>query len=92
MTLNLAAPLDINPWVALDPRIGLFGYHSKQELYTPIGTFSHDREGAGVDAGLALLLRPTRSAYIGAGIDCFDTGGRCNVLLYSAQIEYHFGR
>jgi OmpA-like transmembrane domain len=92
VTLNLAAPIDINPWFALDPRIGVFGYHSKQEVFTPIGTFSHDREGAGVDAGLALLLRPTRSAYIGAGIDCFDTAGRCNVLLYSAQIEYHFGR
>jgi hypothetical protein len=92
VTLNLAAPLDINPWFALDPRIGVFGYHSKQEVFTPIGTFSHDREGAGVDAGLALLLRPTQSAYIGVGIDCFDTGGRCNVLLYSAQIEYHFGR
>jgi len=92
LTLNLAAPLDINPWFALEPRIGVFGYQSKQEVFTPIGTFSHDREGAGIDAGLALLLRPTRSTYIGAGLDCFDTGGRCDVLLYSAEIEYHFGR
>ena len=92
VTLNLAAPLDINPWFALEPRIGVFGYRSKQEVFTPIGTFSDERDGAGVDAGLALLLRPTRRIYIGAGIDCFETGGRCNVLLYSAQIEYHFGR
>jgi opacity protein-like surface antigen len=92
LTLNLAAPLDINPWFALEPRIGVFGYRSKQEVFTPIGTFSHDREGAGIDAGVALLLRPTRSTYIGAGIDCFETDGRCNVLLYSAEIEYHFGR
>ena len=90
--MNLAAPLDINPWFALEPRIGVFGYRSKQEVFTPIGTFSHDREGAGIDGGLVLLLRPTRSIYIGAGIDCFETDGRCNVLLYSAEIEYHFGR
>jgi hypothetical protein len=92
LTLNLAAPLDINPWFALEPRFGVFGYRSKQEVFTPIGTFSHDREGAGIDGGLVLLLRPTRSIYIGAGIDCFETDGRCNVLLYSAEIEYHFGR
>jgi hypothetical protein len=92
LTLNLAAPLDINPWFALEPRIGVFGYRSKQEVFTPIGTFSHNREGAGIDGGIALLLRPTRSTYVGAGIDCFETGGRCNVLLYSAEIEYHFGR
>jgi hypothetical protein len=92
LTLNIAAPLDLNPWFALEPRIGVFGYRSKQEVFTPMGTFSHDRDGGGVDAGLALLLRPTRSLYIGAGLDCFETGSRCNVLLYSAEIEYHFGR
>jgi hypothetical protein len=92
LTLNLAAPLNVNPWFALEPRIGVFGYESKQEVFTPIGTFSHDRDGAGIDGGLALLLRPTRSIYVGAGIDCFETNGRCNVLLYSAEVEYHFGR
>jgi len=68
------------------------GYQSTQEVYTPVGTYSHDREGAGIDAGFAVLLRPTRSLYIGAGLDCFDIDGRCTVLLYSAEIEYHFGR
>jgi hypothetical protein len=93
LTLNLAAPLDIASWFAVEPRLGLLGYQSKQEVFTPMGTFSHDREGGGFDAGLALLLRPTSSIYIGAGVDCFETGGsRCDVLLYSAQIEYHFGR
>jgi len=92
LTLNLAAPLDINGWLAFEPRVGLMGYQSTQEVYTPVGTYSHDREGAGIDAGFAVLLRPTRSMYIGAGLDCFDIDGRCTVLLYSAEIEYHFGR
>jgi hypothetical protein len=93
VTLNLAAPLDITSWFAVEPRIGALGFQSKQEVYTPQGTFSHDREGGGIDAGLALLLRPTRKFYVGAAVDCFDTGGsRCDVLLYSAEIEYHFGR
>jgi hypothetical protein len=93
VTLNLAAPLDISSWFAVEPRIGVLGFQSKQEVYTPQGAFSHDREGGGIDAGLALLLRPTRKVYVGAAVDCFDTGGsRCDVLLYSAEIEYHFGR
>lgn len=93
LTLNLAAPLDITRWFAIEPRFGILGYQSKQEVFTPLGTFSHDREGAGIDAGLALLLRPTSSVYIGASVDCFDTGGgRCDILLYTAALEYHFGR
>jgi Beta-propeller repeat len=93
LTLNLAAPLDITRWFAIEPRFGILAYQSKQEVYTPLGTFSHDREGGGIDAGLALLLRPTSSIYVGAGVDCFDTGGnRCDVLLYSAEVEFHFGR
>jgi hypothetical protein len=93
VTLNLAAPLDITSWFAIEPRFGVLAYQSKQEVFTPFGTFSHDREGGGVDAGLALLLRPTSRIYVGAGVDCFDTGGnRCDVLLFSGEIEYHFGR
>ena len=93
VTLNLAAPLNITSWFAIEPRIGALGFQSKQEVYTPQGTFSHDREGGGIDAGLALLLRPTRKLYVGAAVDCFDTGGsRCDVVMYSGEIEYHFGR
>jgi hypothetical protein len=92
LTLNLAAPLDIDPWFAVEPRVGVFGYQSKQEVYTPVGTFSQNRDGAGIDAGLALLLRPTPRIDAGVALDCFETFGRCGVLLYSAEIEYHFGR
>jgi hypothetical protein len=93
LTLNLAAPLDITPWFAIEPRFGVLAYQSKQEVYTPLGTFSHDREGGGIDAGLVLLFRPTSRVYFGGGVDCFDTGGnRCDVLLYSIEVEYHFGR
>jgi hypothetical protein len=93
VTLNLAALLDITSWFAVEPRIGAMGFQSKQEVYTPQGTFSHDRVGGGIDAGVTLLLRPTPKIYVGAAVDCFDTGGsRCDVLLYSVEIEYHFGR
>jgi hypothetical protein len=93
LTLNLAAPLDLTSWFAIEPRFGILAYQSKQEVYSPLGTFSHDREGGGIDAGIVLLFRPISHVYFGAGVDCFDTGGsRCDVLLYSAEIEYHFGR
>jgi hypothetical protein len=32
-----------------------------------------------------------RSVYVGAGVDYFDLGGHGSVLLYSAEIAYHFG-
>jgi len=46
----------------------------------------------GLDAGIALLVHPFRPVYAGAGFECFDTGGGCNVRLASLQLEYHFGR
>ena len=91
LTLDLAAPLNITSWLAVAPRLGLLAYQSKQEVFTPGGTVADDRKGAGLDAGLALLLFPHRHFSFGAGIDCFAASGRCNVLLYSAVLEYHFG-
>ena len=92
LTLNLALPLNITRWLAIEPRFGLLAYQSKQEVFTPGATISDDRSGVGFDAGLALLIVPATHFSFGAGVDCFDAGGRCNVLLYSAVIEYHFGR
>jgi hypothetical protein len=91
LTLDLAAPLNIASWLAVAPRFGLFAYQSKQEVFTPTGTVADDRKGAGLDAGLALLLFPHSRFSVGAGVDCFAGSGRCNVLLYSAVLEYHFG-
>jgi hypothetical protein len=59
---------------------------------TAQGRISQDRKGLGADAGFALLLRPTRQVSFGAGLDCFEIAGRCSVLLYSAEVEYRFGR
>jgi hypothetical protein len=91
LTLNLAAPLDVSSWLAFEPRLGLLAYQSKQEVFTPAGTVADDRKGAGLDAGLALMLFPHSRFSVGAGADCFAAGGRCNVMLYSAVLEYHFG-
>jgi len=92
ITLGLAAPLDVAPWFAIEPRLAALAFRSKQQVFTPLGTFADDRSGGGLDAGLSLLLHPVQSLYFGAGFDCFDLGGRCTVLLYSAEISYHFGR
>jgi uncharacterized repeat protein (TIGR03803 family) len=91
LTLGLAAPLDVVSWFAIEPRLGLLAFRSKQEVFTPLGTFADDRTGGGADAGLSLLVHPTRSVYVGAGVDYFDLGGHGSVLLYSAEITYHFG-
>jgi uncharacterized repeat protein (TIGR03803 family) len=91
VTLGLAAPLDVASWFAIEPRLGLLAFRSKQEVFTPLGTFSDDRTGGGLDAGLSLLVHPARAVYIGVGFDCFDLGGHASVFLYSAEITYHFG-
>ena len=91
VTLGLAAPLDVVSWLAIEPRLELLAFRSKQEVFTPLGTFADDRTGGGADAGLSLLVHPMRSVYLGAGVDYFDLGGHGSVLLYSAEITYHFG-
>jgi len=91
VTLGLAAPLDVVSWFAVEPRLELLAFRSKQEVFTPLGTFADDRTGGGADAGLSLLVHPMRSVYVGAGVDYFDLGGHGSVLLYSAEITYHFG-
>src|ERR1700733_7302407 len=91
VTLGLAAPLDVVSWFAIEPRLAVLAFRSKQEVFTPLGTFADDRTGGGADAGLSLLVHPMRSVYLGAGVDYFDLGGHGSVLLYSAEITYHFG-
>ena len=91
VTLGLAAPLDVVSWFAIEPRLAVLAFRSKQEVFTPLGTFADDRTGGGADAGLSLLVHPMRSVYVGAGVDYFDLGGHGSVLLYSAEITYHFG-
>ena len=91
VTLGLAAPLDVVSWFAIEPRLAVLAFRSKQEVFTPLGTFADDRTGGGADAGLSLLVHPMRSVYVGAGVDYFDLGGHGSVLLYSAEIAYHFG-
>ena len=90
VTLDLGGPLDINRWLAIEPHLGLLIYQSKQEVFTPVGTFSEDKVGAGIDAGFSLLLHPIRQVYVGTGLECFDTDRGCNVLLYSGEIEFHW--
>jgi uncharacterized repeat protein (TIGR03803 family) len=91
ITLGFAAPLDVASWLAVEPRVAGLAFRSKQEVFTPLGTFSDDRSGGGLDAGLSLLIHASRTVSFGAGFDCFDLGGHCTVLMYSAEFSYHFG-
>ncbi len=91
LTLGLAASPDLGQWLTLEPRVGLMAFSSKQQVDPPTGTVSTTLRGIGIDGGLALLVRATRHVRVGAGVDCFAFGGRCNVLLYSVELEYHFG-
>jgi len=92
ITLGLGGPFDLGRWFAVEPHLGALIYQSKQEVFTPGGTYSKGDYGVGLDAGIALLVHPFRPVYAGAGFECFDTGGGCNVRLASLQLEYHFGR
>jgi hypothetical protein len=91
LTLGVAAPFNLNAWLALQPRLAALAFESTQQLYAPSGTVAHERHGGGLDGGLMLLARPSSSLAFGVGVDCFDTSARCDVLLYSAELEYHFG-
>ncbi len=90
-TLQFAAPINLSRWIAIEPRAGLLVSQSKQEISTPAGTVSDNRHDAGFASGVTLLIRPTRSLYIGSGVDCFGTGSKCDVLMYTAEIQFHFG-
>jgi len=92
ITLGLGGPYDLGRWFAVEPHLGALIYQSKQEVFTPGGTYSKGDYGVGLDAGVALLVHPFRPVYAGVGFECFDTGGGCNVRLASLQLEYHFGR
>ena len=91
-TLGLAGLFDILPWLAVEPRAALLIYDSKQEVDTSAGRVSAHKSGAGFDAGGSLLLRLTPSVLAGVGYDCFHTQRGCDVQLFSAQVEYRFGR
>lgn len=90
-TLGLGAPIDMGRWFALDPHVALLVSQSKQEVATPVGTFTDNRHDIGVAAGLAILFRPTRHLSLGGGVDCWGAGLHCDVLGYTGELEYHFG-
>jgi hypothetical protein len=91
-TLGVGAAVDLGQWFAIEPHAGLLVAKSRQEVWTTQENYTRDRTDAGVAAGVELLLRPTHSISVGGGVDCFGAGVRCNVLVYSAQLEYHFGK
>ena len=90
-SLGLGAPIDLGRWFALDPHVALLLSQSKQEVTTPVGTFSDNRHDTGAAAGLGILFRPTPHVYLGGGVDCFGAGLHCDVFAYTAQLQYRFG-
>lgn len=78
-------------WFALEPHLGRLILQSRQQVWTPVGELSDNRHEVGLAAGLGPLIRPTRHLYLGGSVDCWGGGVHCDVLPYTAQIEYHFG-
>ncbi|HTW75487.1 MAG TPA: hypothetical protein VMD56_11270, partial [Steroidobacteraceae bacterium] len=89
ITLGLGGALDLNSWLALEPRLGMLGYQSRQEVFAPGASYARGNYGVGLDAGGSLLLHLLPRVYFGAGFECFDA---CNVRLISAELEFHPGR
>jgi hypothetical protein len=92
LTLGVGGPFDLGRWFAIEPHLGALIYQSRQEIFTPDGTYTHGNVGVGLDAGVALLAHPFRPVYAGGGFECFDTSRGCNVSMSFLQVEYHFGR
>jgi hypothetical protein len=89
--LGLAASLPLGRWLELEPRASVLWSRSRQEVYTPSGTFARSVSNTGIAAGIALLARPSASLRVGGGMECFGVGLRCDVIAYTGQFEYHFG-
>ena len=92
VTAGLALPLQFGPVFGIEPRLSSLYYQSKQVVGIATGDYRKDLRGVGIDAGLSATFRIAAPLYVGVGTDCFHLTQACNVLLYSAQIEYRFGR
>jgi hypothetical protein len=92
VTAGFALPLQFGSVFGIEPRLSALYYQSKQVVAVAAADYRNDLRGTGIDAGFSTTFRVAAPLYLGVGVDCFHMTQACNVLLYTAQIEYRFGR
>jgi hypothetical protein len=92
VTVGFALPLQFGSLFGIQPRLSALYYQSKQVVSVAAADYRNDLRGMGLDAGFSTTFRVAAPLYVGAGVDCFHMTQACNVLIYTAQIEYRFGR
>src|SRR3984885_12728647 len=90
-TAGFALPLQFGSLFGIEHRLSALYYQSKQVVEGGIADYRNDLRGVGLDAGLSTTFRVAAPLYVGVGADCLHMTQACNVLLYTAQIEYRFG-
>jgi hypothetical protein len=91
VTAGFALPLEFGSLFGIEPRLSALYYQSKQVVEGGTADYRNDLRGMGLDAGLSTTFRVAAPLYVGVGADCLHMTQACNVLLYTAQIEYRFG-
>lgn len=92
VTAGFALPLQFGSVVGIEPRLSALYYQSKQVVSLATEVYRNDLRGVGVDAGLSTTFRVTAPLYVGVGVDCFHMTQACNVMTYTAQVEFRFGQ
>ena len=92
VTAGFAMPLQFGSVVGIEPRLSVLYYQSKQVVSLATDVYRNDLRGIGVDAGVSTTFRVAAPLYLGVGVDCFHMTQACNVMTYTAQIEFRFGQ
>jgi hypothetical protein len=92
VTAGFALPLQFGSLFGIESRLSALYYQSKQVVEGGTADYRNDLRGMGLDAGLSTTFRVAAPLYVGVGADCLHMTQACNVLLYTAQIEYRFGQ
>jgi hypothetical protein len=92
VTAGFALPIQFGSVFGIEPRLSALYYQSKQVVSFATADYRNDQRGFGLDAGFSTTFRIAAPLYVGVGLDCFHMTQACNVMTYTAQIEYRFMR
>jgi hypothetical protein len=92
VTAGFALPWQFGSVFGIEPRLSALYYQSKQVVALATTDYRNDLRGVGVDAGFSTTFHVAAPWYIGVGMDCFHMTQACNVLIYTAQVEFRFGQ
>jgi hypothetical protein len=92
VTAGFALPLQFGSVFGIEPRLSALYYQSKQVVALGTTEYRNDLRGVGLDAEFSATFHIAAPFYAGVGLDCFHMTQSCNVLVYTAQLEYRFGK